>query len=251
MWRFLVLILVISGCKPATRTTMLPPRNVPADSSDIHPWIADLLQKDASAVAAAVNERLSDSATPATACMVDRIRDFIPCRIEFSKGVGYLLCLKRSVGGHPSGDVTDQLYLAQPLPDDVLEARIQYYDESARKLMREFLSKYAGYGEEMEGEFAGQFVWAHDEVACDVAYDEPERLGEWKETRILYWARNGDLALINPHGATAWHVMETNEVVPLFDSFSDFVQQYADFRGTSEVFDSWSSRESLGRLVTE
>ena len=57
MRRYVPLILLMIGCKPTAPTATLPPRNLPEDSSGIHPWIADLLEKDISAVAATINER--------------------------------------------------------------------------------------------------------------------------------------------------------------------------------------------------
>jgi hypothetical protein len=136
------------------------------------------------------------------------------------------------------------MVIPQPLSAPELAARLRYFDDSFRPTFRKFLEKYAGCGEEMDP-VAGQFVYRDELSAHELAYDKPEKLGFWKDARVLYWASSGDLVLIHRTGATAWHVMETNAVVPLFDTFPQFVSHYAKFRRTSNVFDSWSSRDLL------
>ena len=73
-----------------------------------------------------------------------------------------------------------------------------------------------GCGEEMEGH-SGQFA-SDDYDADDVA----DKLGEWVNSKLLYSARNGDSVFVDRSGATAWHVLETNEIVPLFNTFPEF-----------------------------
>ncbi|MFN0020827.1 MAG: hypothetical protein ACKVP0_21415 [Pirellulaceae bacterium] len=242
----LIILLSACGCSNTPPTSMLAPQGIPADRSQLHPWIAGLMDKDVADVAAAIESRLQENSSPEMMPLIELAADFAPCRIECSNEYGYILCVRRASRGRPTGDVTDQLYYAQPLAEVEIVRRVDYFDESLRPLIREFLSKFSGCGEEKEG-FAGQFVLAHDASAAEIAHYEPKKLGDWKDSRLLYAARNGDSVFINKHGETAWHVLETNEVVPLFDSFPEFIRHYASFRATSEVFDSWASRDFLGR----
>lgn len=239
-------LLFFTGCSQEPPKTMLPAIAVPEDSTTIHPWLAELLEADVGEVTSALEKRMSVQSVNDIEPLASVLRTFVPCRIEFSRGIGYVLCVKRKTGGRPTGDVTDQLYFAQPLPEDVIQERVAYFEESTRPLMAEFTRRFAGCGEEMEGH-AGQFVMMHDAKASDIAYYEPEKLGEWRDARLLYSARNGDSVFINKSGGTAWHVFETNEIAPLFDTFPEFIKHYAEFRKSPEVFDSWASRESLGR----
>lgn len=176
--------------------------------------------------------------------MVALVRSFVPRRIEFSDSAGYVLCVKSAPGGRDTGGMSNHLYIAQPLPQEVVAERVRYFNEPLQAMMGDFISRFAGCGEEMEGH-AGQFVLFHDAAAKDVVYYEPETLGDWVDASLLYSASNGDSVLVNRAGGTAWHVMETNEIVPLFDRFAEFVKHYADFRSTSGRFDSWASREFL------
>ena len=174
------------------------------------------------------------------------VKGFSPSRIEFHRGIGYILCVKRTSSGFSTGSNNDHIYVAQPLPDEVVRKRVEYYDESVRPLMAEFFTKFAGCGEEKEGE-AGQFALIHDANASDIAYHEPEKLGEWHDARLLYAARNGDSVFINRSGATAWHVLEANKIITLFDTFPQFIKHYAEFRNHPQVFDSWASREFMSK----
>lgn len=239
-------LLFFFGCSNEPPKTMLPAIAVPEDRTTIHPWIAELLDADVGGVTSALEKRMSVQSVDELQPLNSVLRTFVPCRIEFSRGIGYVLCVKRKAGGRPTDDVTDQLYIAQPLPEDVIQQRVAYFEESTRPLMAEFTRRFAGCGEEMEGH-AGQFVMMHDAKASDIAYYEPEELGKWRDARLLYCARNGDSVFINRSGGTAWHVFETNEIVPLFDTFPEFIKHYAEFRKLPEVFDSWASRDLLGR----
>lgn len=223
---------------------MLPPAYYPVELSQIHPWIAGLLTQDEASAAGAISTRLSDRASPETAPLASMAAMFTPCRIEFCSGVGYVLCVRNAVEGGPNGNVTDQLYIAEPLPEKAIQKRVKFFDNKLRPLMTEFLSKYAGCGEEMEGASSGQFVLRQDEPPS--AFYDPETVGEWNDAQLLYTARSGDTLWINKWGATAWGVMELQEIIPLFDSFPELLRHYAEFRVTNWVFDSWSSRDFAG-----
>jgi hypothetical protein len=217
---------------------MLPPHSLPDDRARIHPWIARLLGQDADFIASEIRKRLSTPPVPETACLLARIDQFVPIQIEFSEGIGYVRCLRRAADGIPTEDVADEIYIAQPLPDEVLKHHVEFFHESVRPLMNDFLSKYAGCGE-----VAGQFMM--DEASpADIEFYA--RGSNWEVSQRLYAARNSDSVFVNRQGATAWHVFEMHAIVPLFDSFSEFIRHYAAFRAIPEVFDSWTSREFIG-----
>ncbi len=239
-------LLSIAGCSNKSANKMLPSINVPEDRTSIHPWIAGLLDANFADVTVAIDQRMSAHPSVHTSPLIKTVEGFSPSRIEFHRGVGYILCVKRTPNGLSTGSIAERIYVAQPLPDEVVRKRVEYYDESVRRLMAEFLTKFAGCGAEMEGE-SGQFAMMHDAKASDIAHHEPEKLGEWHDARLLYAARNGDSVFINHSGATAWHVLETNEIVTLFDTFPQFIKHYAAFRNSPQVFDSWASREFMAR----
>ena len=237
--------LLLAGCSGNPPKSMLSAIGVPDDPTTIHPWIAEMLESDVAGVTSAIQKRMSSDSSKHTVPLSELVADFVPRRIVYSEGIGYVFCVKRLSLGRSTIDVTDQLYIAQPLSEDAIRDRVAFFEEPIRLLMTEFYRKFAGCGEEKEG-IAGQFVMSHFAKASDIAYYETEKLGKWKNGRLLYIARNGDSVFIDSSGATAWHVLETNELVPLFRSFPAFIEHYAKFRRSAKVFDSWESRESLG-----
>ncbi len=108
--------------------------------------------------------------------------------------------------------------------------------------MAEFWKRFAGAGEDLAG-FAGQFAYDFWPTGEAFGFAGDSSLGDWKDARLLYHSRNGDAVLIQPNGATAWRVVETQETIPIASTFEEFVALYAEFRGTHEVFDSWAYRE--------
>lgn len=226
---------------------MLPPLRLPRDRANIHPWVSDLLDKDVAGVTSAIHNRMSANSSPEIEPLIACVVEFVPTRIEFWKGVGYVLCIKRTSGGRPTGNITDQLYVAQPLPEEVIIDRVKYFDKWMQPLMKEFSWKFSGCGEEMEGCASGQFVFLHNPVAYDVCGYAPEKLGEWNNSHLLYRACNGDSVFITHNGATAWHDLAGGEVVPLLPTFPEFIRHYSQFRKTKEDFNCWESLKQLGR----
>ncbi len=220
---------------------MLPPKNSPADSSISHPWIARLLNADASAAATAIRKRIVDaSAFDSTTPLANWLADYKPRQIVFNRSIGYVACIKIE-----NDTVVDMIYIPQPLSESKIAERVSYFHNEIRPLMTDFYKRYAGVGQEMEG-VSGQFSFNHFPTAEDLAHYEPEKLGDWKTARLFYSAQNGDSVFINQNGATAWHVLETNQLIPLFDDFSGFINHFVGFRTSeNDTFDSWSSCEFL------
>ena len=226
------------------RGEMLPPVRLPVDQSGIHPWIAELLDMDREQVAEAIQKRMANQSTGKPSAYSAITNGFAPHRIVFSDDDGFVLCLKRALRNQPSNNVTDYLFVRQPLPEKIIAKNVGYFDASVRPQMIECLSKLAGCGEEMPG-MAGQFEHC-DYFLRDIwtfcPKDHP-----WRDSPILYVARNGDTVLVNKQGVTCWFVSDTADTFPLFETVNEFVEHYASFRKTSKVFDSYSSLDFLGR----
>jgi hypothetical protein len=150
--------------------------NIPEDRTELHPWFAGLLKKDAKAVSLSIQQRISMDASLELVPLIDHVAEFVPHRLRCLDGTGFVHCIKQTSQGKPEFRSTEFLIIAQPLPDDVLRSRVNYFEETLRPLIREFLSKFAGCGENIEFERAGQFVICAD-IAKNVAYYEPEKLG--------------------------------------------------------------------------
>jgi hypothetical protein len=219
---------------------MLPPSNLPRDIDAIDPWIAEFLGKDTKTAKSLMAERLQTD-VPNLTPLVDRLAEYVPYQVMFSNGIGYVRCVRRGIDGN--GEAFDSILIAQPLSSEDLNKRLEYFDDSMRPLMKEFLSRFAGCGEEMEEEMAGQFCFLKAPLASDFNSRDDDSYGDWRNGLRLYAALNGDSVFIDEHGATAWHVIETDEILPIADNFGDFIKAHADFRSTSGVFDSWAWRE--------
>lgn len=225
---------------------MLEPLNIPSDPNLVHPWIASLLNKDTDFVTEAIKKRLRRDTIPDNASLVRILDDFIPRRVEWKNGIGYVLCIKRKSLESPTLRSTDMFYLAEPLELEALKKEIAYFDESLREPMIDFMWQFAGGGESNAGG-SGQFARSFQTTAEEIACNGIERLGDWKESRVLYHAQNGDSLLINPNGSTAWHIFEMDEVFALFETISGFGKHYLQFRTTDKIFDSYNSFELIGR----
>ena len=81
--------------------------------------------------------------------------------------------------------------------------------------------------------------------AGEIVHDE-NVLGKWQDSRELYRSRDGDAVFINALGETAWHQHETGDVVPLCQTFPDFINHWVAMRDAKLDFSSWDSLEFLG-----
>ncbi len=138
----------------------------------------------------------------------------------------------------------DAFYLVQPLDAEKLQARVAFFDEALRPTMSEFLSRFAGSGEEMTGA-AGQFSYESFPTAEEFGYADKSSLGTWKDATLFYHSINGDAVFIKPSGATAWRVLETDETIPIATTFAEFIKLYADIRAAHVTFDSWAYRDFI------
>ncbi len=237
----ILMLALFTGCDDWPPVKMYSPIDVPHRSADIDPWIAKLLNSDVESATKMLDARLK-SDNPIFAPLVKELSDFVPCQVAFSSGVGYLRCVRRYKDGRSGQPNYDVLYVAQPLPSQTLKSRLAYFEESVRPLMETFLNHFAGSGEEMEGT-AGQFTYSHWPIASDLGARNVGSFGDWRDARLLYAATNGDSALIKPDGSTAWHTLETDQMIPIAPTLEQFIAVYADFRKTPDVFDSWTFRE--------
>lgn len=242
-------VAIANGCQQKMSSKMIVNGDLPKDRSELHPWIAGMLDQDSDFVADKIRQRVTANASPMLAPLIDYIAEFVPTRLDFVEERAFLTCLRRTTLGQRIFHGNDFLVFAQPLPDEVIEERVHYFDEELRPIMREFLSKFAGFGSEIEGKHAGQFSFNSFPPAKIVAYYDPEELGDWKDARVLYHSSVGDLLLINNRGETAWHEFTEGEIVPLFNSFELMVKHFVELHRscTETSLDSWSSRELLRR----
>ena len=244
MIRILVLLLLVSsvGCAedqwPPQK--MLAPVEIPSQKSSIDPWVAELLKMDVAEARKHLNDRLACKSSELSP-LIQGMEDYVPVQVVFNLDVGYLRCVRSYKDQSTLHAAYDVVYIAQPLPEDRLESRVAYFNRDVQSLARELLKRFAGSGEEMEGN-AGQFAWRHWPSASDFNSRDANSYRDWRDSKVLYAATNGDMVFIKPTGATAWHALETDEMTPIANTLEEFIQIYADFRKTHEIFDSWAYR---------
>ena len=240
-WTLLLLPIIMLGCNQGPPKAMYPPANVPSNLAKIDPWISSLLSADVSNATRIVAERLNTH-DPQLLPLVKRMAEFTPCQVAFASKRGHVRCVRQYVDAQTKKTLYDAIYIVQPLGKDEIQKRVDFFDESLRSTMAEFLMRFGGSGEET-ADAAGQFAYNHWPTAEEFGYADINSLGKWKEATLLYHSMNGDAVFIKPNGATAWRVLETDETIPLATTFAEFVELYAAFRGTNEAFDSWAYRD--------
>ena len=226
---------------------MKPPLNLPPNADDIHPWMADLINKQPDGIKQAIAQRLA-SMPEELAPFTRHIESYAPVRLTFhrirSGHIGYVMCVRKSLPNQQMFSTGEFLLLGEPLPDSIIDEFSSFYDPSIQDMMRSFWS-VAGYvGDEMAGT-SGAFG-SHG-IAYELVDIEPVQLGEWSDSRELYRGRNGDSVFINPMGRTAWHQFETGKIIPLFDDFPKFLKHWAAVRNSKLDFNSWDSLRLLKR----
>lgn len=222
---------------------MYAPEGVPKNVESIDPWIASLMNANVSKATGIVNERLK-SGDAQLAPIVNLMSKFTPCQVAFSSQRGHVRCVWQYLDVSSNQTQYEAFYLVQPLDAEKLEARVAFFEEGLRPTMSEFLSRFAGSGEEMIGT-AGQFSYDSWPTVEEYGYADKSSLGTWKDATLFYHSINGDTVFINPSGATAWRVLETNETIPIATTFAEFIKLYAGIRATYVTFDSWTYRDFI------
>jgi hypothetical protein len=222
---------------------MFDPVNIPTENSSLHPWIVTLLKLDVADARKHLNERLACN-SPAFLPLIKSMNDYVPVQVAFSSDVGYLRCVRKYKDEATGQTAYHAVYIAQPLSDDRLDAKVAYFNPEVQPLAREFVSRFAGSGEEMEGA-GGQFTFKHWPSFSNFNSSEANLQGDWRDAKLLYSAQNGDSVFIKSDGATAWHTLETDKVTPIATTLEEFIELYAAFRGTEKSFDSWAYRNYL------
>jgi hypothetical protein len=245
----LIVLAVISssaaGCQRQPRTALAPPKDLPRDTSTLHPWIRALLSETRPGVEQQIKERWGVAREPSICFLRDVLLEFVPRNIEFKDGVGYVLCLRNATLDDQSIDVGNVFYVCQPLTDSELDSTVAFFDPEVRPIAREFFAMFAGCGEETP-QIAGQFCGADILLARDFVYENTLHAADWQTARVLYHSRFGDAVLITPNGKTGWFVMDQNRIVDLLPDLASFITFYARFRKyTSDVFDYYRSTEFL------
>ena len=234
-------LMLLMGCNDWPPDTMFTPGEVPSNLEDVDPWIAKLLQSDVASAKALLNKRLATD-NPSIEPLVGQMSEYFPCQVSFSSRIGYLRCLRRYWDMESGQYMYDRIYIAQPQSEELLLSRLDFFDPSVRPLAKSFMQRFAGSGEEMEG-MAGQFTYVNWPSASDFGSRNENSFGDWRDARLLYAGMNGDSVFIKPDGSTAWHVMETDDMIPIAATLEQFIAIYSGFRKTHDVFDSWAYRK--------
>lgn len=245
-----MVVIAAMGCSPSwPPEEMFPPEGVPNNVESIDPWIASVMNANVSKATGIVNERLKSGDTQ-LAPIVNLMLKFTPCQVAFSSQRGHVRCVRKYLDTSSNQAQYDVFYLVQPLDAEKLERRVGFFDEALRPFMFEFLTRFAGSGEEMTGA-AGKFSYESFPTAEEFGYADKSSLGTWKDATLFYHSINGDAVFIKPSGATAWRVLETDETIPIATTFAEFIKLYADIRATHVTFDSWAYRDFIARRKKE
>ena len=69
----------------------------------------------------------------------------------------------------------------------------------------------------------------------------------WKDSLMLYHARNGCHLLVRRDGKVAWWIMQERRVEVIADDFDEFVLQFNEHRKISYPFDPYGAPDHIRR----
>jgi hypothetical protein len=129
------------------------------------------------------------------------------------------------------------VYVAPPVDDSRLAEHLRKFGFAPDGLLAEFVRAFDGF-RESEPDLAGGFIphrqWITAEQDLRVSkYSWYEHLPadekrEWKDSVLLFHARNGDHVLLHPTQKAGWMLHEEARVEPRWPTFEAFVAGYAD-----------------------
>ena len=135
----------------------------------------------------------------------------------------------------------DFWYLPAPLDAEEITRKLVTCGLQTNDALREFLIYFSGLAEDTTT--AGHFVYGSSPwpLFTDSWEGSIEGFDEWKDSLMLYHARNGCHVLVRRDGKVSWWVMQEHTVEPIAMNFDEFVLQFNEHRKISWPFDPYGA----------
>ncbi len=219
----------------------LPANDIPAEvRKRLHPWIAGFIGLTPEAASLRVAERWASIQRPSLRALRETLSQFkVEAIVDYGEG-GRIRAFRPTDEEVGCGDFW---YLPAPLSADEITERLSPSGLQGNDALHEFLVYYAGLSEDTTT--AGHFM--HDEppwpLFSDSWDDSIEGFDEWKDSLMLYHARNGCHILVRRDGKVAWWIMQEGVVEHIADDFDSFIGQFNEHRKISWPYDPYGAPE--------
>ena len=247
--------ILASGCNPHSNETMnsgypaqpkmfsLPATDIPDDVREtLHPWIAGFIGLTPTEATKRLHERWESIRRPSLLALRETLSEF-----EVRGIVNY------EVGGviyavRPNADdenVGNSFYLPAPLDPDALESRLASVSLADNAALHEFMVYFAGLAEDTTT--AGQIVYLDSPwpTFTDSWGGSIEGFGEWENSLMLYYARNGCHLLVNANGKVGWWVMQEHLVAQQAENFDEWINQFSEHRKLAWPYDPYGPPDDV------
>lgn len=202
----------------------------------LHPWIAGFIELAPADATKRLHDRWANISRPSLLALRDTLAEFEVCAIV-DHGVGGLIYAVRP--NADDGTIGNSFYLPAPIDPETLDSRLVSVSLSENSAVREFMIHFAGLAEDTTT--AGQFVYLDSPwpTFTDSWDDSIDGFDEWKNSLMVYEARNGCQVLVHPNGKVAWWVVQERLVAQQADDFDEFVIQFSGHRKLAWPFDPY------------
>ena len=240
----------------------LPARDIPADQLNrLNVWLRDFVPLDA----AQANQKLinywSKLTSPSLIKLAERLLPIHEASIVFDAAEDVDDELKKDYGDNPGrtwlmwrtpkGSCKNpktkerdshSFLLGPPIAVNDIERRINKFASADQEILIEFFQCFQ-YLCESPPPYAGNFISpaAWQLVRSKKRFSKWNGANDWLDAITLYHASSGDYVLLHPSGKIAWAQMETQEIVPLRNTFAEFIDHYVAYKEYNWPFDSWGA----------
>lgn len=217
----------------------LPANDISADVRErLHPWIVGFVGLTSEAAERRLAERWKSIERPSLRALRDTLSQFqIEAIVSYGEG-GMIRAFRPTNDEVGCGDFW---YLPPPLDADEISKKLLPSGLQGNQALHEFLEAFAGLAEDTTT--AGHFV--HDDPSWPLFTDSWDGLIEgfddWKDSLMLYHARNGCHILIRRDGKVAWWIMQEHRVEQIADDFDAFIGQFNEHRKISWPYDPYGA----------
>jgi hypothetical protein len=218
---------------------LLPVPELPADkAARLHPWMADLANRDMEGVRILLGERWADLAFQETIGLRDQLLGYDP--VSFVERDGMVSLRLANPDADPDVIGTSAYVLPPLIEGPRHQRKLEGYGIPGKSVFSEFLQHFGGLAEDYFS--AGNFIRLDEdwETFSQDWMHELEGFDEWKDSLIIYRARNGDSVILRRDGAVGWHVGAERRFRRQSENFGEFLEFYVAYRRTySWPFDSY------------
>lgn len=224
------------------REYRLPANDIPPETRKrLHPWIAGFIGLSPEEADRRVAARWSSIQRPSLIALRETLTRFsVDAIIDYGKG-GRIRAFRSTTKEIGCGDFW---YLPAPLDAGEVKSKLTPAGLEENEALQEFLIHFSGLAEDTT--MAGDFVYSDSPwpLFTDSWDGSIEGFDDWKDSLMLYHARNGCHVLVRKDGRVAWWVMQEHFVDPLAKDIDEFVLQFTDHRKISWPYDPYGAPES-------